>query len=79
MTTSEIDSAIALANSLSHLRIDELLEELKCNYSQIDWNYIGNPSSLRDLIEKLLALKNKILKQDGLKKQEKKHCSRRHI
>lgn len=29
MTTSEIDSAIALANSLSHLRIDELLEELK--------------------------------------------------
>ena len=79
MTTSEIDNAIALANSLSHLRIDELLEELKCNYPLIDWNYIGNPSSLRDLIEKLLALKNKILKQDELKKQEKKHCSRRHI
>ena len=64
MTTSEIDSAIALANSLSHLRIDELLEELKCNCSQIDWNYIGNPSSLRDLLEKLLALKNIILKHD---------------
>lgn len=79
MTTSEIDSAIALANSLSHLRIDKILEELKCNCSQIDWNYIGNPSSLRALLEKLLALKNIILKQDELKKQEKKHCARRHI